>query len=317
MKNILFRCDASKEIGLGHITRCLVLANQFRDDGHRVYFAIKNYQITIEKLKEQKFDMLIADKEFDYFDWIEEILKEKEIDVFIGDIRDGFPIELISYMKNKNILTVAIDEPSPYAKECDLCFYPPHANINKLEYKGKVFQGLEYVILRDEFYKSFKKKKNDIPNILVMMGGTDAYNLTLPVVKKIDECKEVFEISVILSRKHEDTDLLNQFTKISNHKIITYDKIENMGSFLNDIDFAISQFGTIVYELIVKRVPAKVLALEEINIDLIKFFSKYSIDICRTLNFELPLIFKTSIFKNKIRKKSYISLIIKEGKYEK
>ena len=203
-KNILIRCDASKEIGLGHITGCLVLANELRDDKNRVYFAIKNYEIAIEKIKEQQFDMIVADDNFDYFKWIEDIIEQQKIDIFIGDVRDGFPIELISYMKNKNILTVAIDEPSEYSKECDLCFYPPHASIDKSKYKGKVYQGLEYVILRPEFYEKFEKNKNKIPNILVMMGGTDAYNLTLPVIKKIDTHKEDFETSVILSKQHKD-----------------------------------------------------------------------------------------------------------------
>ncbi len=256
MYNILIRCDASKEVGLGHITRCIVLANKFRDDRNRVYFAIRNYEIAIEKLKEQRFDMLIADDDFNYFNWIEDIIEQQKIDIFIGDIRDGFPIDLIFYMKNKNILTIAIDEPSEYAKECDLCFYPPHSNIDKSKYKGKVFQGLEYVILRDEFYKEYEKKKNIIPNILVMMGGTDAYNLTFPLIKQIDKFKEKFEISVILSVRHRDINLLNKFIKISNHKISVYNKVEGMGTFLNSIDFAISQFGTVTYEYLIKNIPA-------------------------------------------------------------
>lgn len=271
-KNILIRCDASKEIGLGHITRCLVLANELRDDKNRVYFAIKNYEIAIEKIKEQQFDMIVADDNFDYFKWIEDIIEQQKIDIFIGDIRDGFPIELISYMKNKNILTVAIDEPSEYSKECDLCFYPPHASIDKSKYKGKIYQGLEYVILRDEFYKEYEKKKNDIPNILVMMGGTDAYNLTLPVIKKIDTYKEDFEISVILSKKHKDIDLLNQFIKVSNHKVTLYNKIENMASFLDNIDFAISQFGTIAYEYLIKNIPAIYIYNDKEKFDSYKYF---------------------------------------------
>jgi spore coat polysaccharide biosynthesis protein SpsF len=271
-KNILIRCDASKEIGLGHITRCLVLANELRDDKNRVYFAIKNYEIAIEKIKEQQFDMIVADDNFDYFKWIEDIIEQQKIDIFIGDIRDGFPIELISYMKNKNILTVAIDEPSEYSKECDLCFYPPHASIDKSKYKGKIYQGLEYVILRDEFYKEYEKKKNDIPNILVMMGGTDAYNLTFPVVEKIDKNKEYFEISVILSDKHKDINLLKKFIKTSKHQIKIYNKVENMSSFLDNIDFAISQFGTIAYEYLIKNIPAIYIYNDKENINTYNYF---------------------------------------------
>ncbi len=73
--------------------------------------------------------------------------------------------------------------------------------------------------------------KNEVPNVLVMMGGTDAYNLTLPVIKKIDTCKENFEIKLILSEKHKDLDLLNKFAKISKHKVIIYNKVENMAFF--------------------------------------------------------------------------------------
>ena len=256
-KNILFRCDASKEIGLGHITRCLVLANQFRDNGDKVFFAIKNYEIAKEKIKEENFDVLIADeKDFNYFEWIKNILEEKVINIFIGDVRDGFPVELITFMKNKSILTVAIDEPSEYAKECDFCFYPPHAKIDKTLYKGKVYQGLEYVILRPEFYKKYEKKKNDIQNILVMMGGTDALNLTLPLIKKIDKEKENFQISVLLSDKHQDLNFIKDLISSSKHKISLYHNIQDMSSFLNEIDFAISQFGTIAYEYLIKNIPS-------------------------------------------------------------
>ncbi len=254
--NILIRCDASKEIGLGHITRCLVLANKFRDDGHKVVFAIKNYEIAKEKILAQDFTFdVLLDEGFDYFDWISSLLKKYEINIFIGDVRDGFPIELISYMKNKKILTIAIDEPSDYAKECDLCFYPPHAKIDFSQYKGKVYKGLEYVLLRPEFYEKFVKKKNDIPNLLVMMGGTDAFNLTLPVIKKIDKNDKQFEISVILSNRHNDINSLNEFIDTSNHQIKLYNEINDMSSFLNNIDFAISLFGTVSYEYLIKNIP--------------------------------------------------------------
>jgi UDP-2,4-diacetamido-2,4,6-trideoxy-beta-L-altropyranose hydrolase len=257
MYNILIRCDASKEIGLGHITRCLALASEFRNNKYKVFFAIKNSELAIEKIQKERFNIFIADEnDFNYFNWIENILEKNQIDIFIGDVRDGFPVELISHMKNKNILTVAIDEPSEYSKYCDLCFYPPHVIIDKSKYKGNVYQGLEYVVLRIEFYIKREKKKNIIPKILVMMGGTDSFNLTFPLIKQLDKFESEFEINVILSEKHQDINLLNKFIKTSKHKIKLFNKIENMAFFLDNIDFAISQFGTVIYEYLIKNIPA-------------------------------------------------------------
>ena len=302
-KNILIRCDASKEIGLGHITRCLVLANELRDDKNRVYFAIKNYEIAIEKIKEQQFDMIVADDNFDYFKWIEDIIEQQKIDIFIGDIRDGFPIELISYMKNKNILTVAIDEPSEYSKECDLCFYPPHASIDKSKYKGKVYQGLEYVILRDEFYKEYEKKKNDIPNILVMMGGTDAYNLSYEVVKRINESNENIEILVILNKIHQDYERI----KFLGKNIHIYSDIKNMAEFLLKIDFAVITFGISAYEMLIMNIPTVHICLNQEHYDSSNFFlvneyaTRYNIEEINKIVMNKKKINHNSVYINKIK----------------
>lgn len=302
-KNILIRCDASKEIGLGHITRCLVLANELRDDKNRVYFAIKNYEIAIEKIKEQQFDMIVADDNFDYFKWIEDIIEQQKIDIFIGDVRDGFPIELISYMKNKNILTVAIDEPSEYSKECDLCFYPPHASIDKSKYKGKVYQGLEYVILREEFYKEYEKKENDIPNILVMMGGTDAYNLSYEVVKRINESNENIEILVILNKNHQDYEKI----KILDKNIHIYSDIKNMAEFLFKIDFAVIIFGMSAYEMLIMNIPTVHICLNQEHYDSSNFFlvneyaTRYNIEEINKIVMNKKKINHNSVYINKIK----------------
>ena len=41
-KNILFKVESNKEIGTGHLMRCLTLANALRDSGNRVYFLLND-----------------------------------------------------------------------------------------------------------------------------------------------------------------------------------------------------------------------------------------------------------------------------------
>ncbi len=314
MKNVLLRCDASKEIGLGHITRCLELAKQLQKHDFQIIFAIKPNPLAIQKIEEKGFEYSCANLEnFNYELWIKTLLLDYSINIFIGDIRDGFPIELIQFMKTKDILTIALDEPSPYAKECDICFYPPHAILDTTKYKGKLFQGFEYTILREEFYKPFVKRQNSIPNILVMMGGTDSYNKTFDLINTLDQSQENFTVTIILNSNNSQYDKNYDFIQNTKHQMTIYEKIDTMSLFLNQIDFAIVAFGTIVYELISKNIPAITLLKKDDTKDINRdFFVEHGYIQTETLtieNISLLLQKTTTTNANKCR---IIDIILKE-----
>jgi spore coat polysaccharide biosynthesis protein SpsF len=267
-KNILIRCDASSTIGLGHITRCIALAKQLQQT-HSVYFAIRDFELSKKYVLNAGFEYFIINYE-SYEQSLLSLLKKLDIGIFIADIRDGLETKTIQKIKNQNILTVAIDEPSDYAKECDICFYPPHAKIDKSLYKGEVYQGLEYVMLREEFYQKYTKKHNEIPNILVMMGGTDPNLLTLKIVKQLLALKQQFNIRVILNPNHKEYDKIRNIdTKVS-----IFSDIENMALFLSGIDFAVVAFGTSAYELIAMQIPAIHICLDDDHWEASEYFEK-------------------------------------------
>lgn len=256
--NILIRCDASVEIGLGHVTRCLVLAQQFRDLGHSVFFAMKKFELGIKKITQQGFEVHIPTTPFDYTQWLLALSKALTIHVFIGDVRDGLPVETITQLKNKKILTVAIDEPSDYRKACDLCFYPPHAQLEQLDwtgFKGEIKQGLEYVLLRPEFYQSSPSQKSRASRVLVMMGGTDPNGLTMQVINALKKYPEI-DIHTIISYYHPDK------TIIEKSKATVHFHIVDMKKFLENIDYAIISFGMTAYELIALGIPSTHILLD-------------------------------------------------------
>lgn len=252
--NVLIRCDASIQIGLGHVTRCLVLANELKAKGHNVYFAQKDYELGIQKVTEQGFHYFLPPMPFNYHQWITSLAAQLSVNIFIGDVRDGLAIKTIESLKQENILTVAIDEPSDYRKACDLCFYPPHAQLSKLDWSGftgEIKQGLEYVLLRPEFYSKnvLNPAKKTYRDILVMMGGTDPMRLTLPIINKLLMVHNI-KIHTIISQDHPDRlTIINTDTKV-------YYGVSNMCNFLKTINYAVISFGVTAYELIALGIPA-------------------------------------------------------------
>lgn len=271
--NILIRCDASIDIGLGHVTRCLALAKQFKESGHHVFFAIKDYDLGIKSIKEQGFAVNIAPTNFNYTKWLLILAKELSINIFIGDVRDDLPIKAIIQLKKKNILTVAIDEPSDYRRACDLCFYPPHAQLEKLDWNGftgQIKQGFEYVLLRPEFHSDHLNLNKKQQNILIMMGGTDPSNLTIPVVQHIINLKPTSVISVIINKDNNDYITLKSMGK----NVHVYSQIENMAEFLLNITYGVISFGTSAYELLSLGISATHICLNNDHWEANLFFRK-------------------------------------------
>ena len=59
--NILFRCDGSLEIGMGHVVRCVALAKYLKDYYEvNIYFAMKKSELGISYVK-SSFDVLVKE----------------------------------------------------------------------------------------------------------------------------------------------------------------------------------------------------------------------------------------------------------------
>ena len=58
--NVLFRGDGNPAIGLGHVVRCLALADEFRNLGSSPTFAIQSGSVAVEKVKQAGFPVWIV-----------------------------------------------------------------------------------------------------------------------------------------------------------------------------------------------------------------------------------------------------------------
>ena len=279
MKNILFRCDGSVEIGMGHVVRCLALADHLNEHHNcNIHFAMRRSTLGINKVKESYPVIKSNETNFNYKEWLINCIKKKRANVLIMDMRDGLTREELKSIKKKTgIRVVTIDDSEDKRLEADLAFYPPVPQLKKLnwnEFKGKLYIGWEYVILRKEFLKQYLKPNNDIPNILVTMGGTDEKNMTQFVIESLNQMDEKFKVIIIVGNGYPYLEKLNKNLNDIKFEYEFYQNPENIAKVMSQSDFAIISFGQTAYELAALNVPSLYLSITKDHEESTQIFEK-------------------------------------------
>lgn len=279
--NILIRVDGSPNIGMGHIVRCIALANRLKSAHNcNVSFALKTSEVGERIINDYNHNLLVFPKfkeDLSYEDWLDECLEITKARVLILDVRDGLNPESVAKIRNRGILTVTLDDPEDKRLFVDLAFYPPVPQVHKMnwaEFRGKLFCGWEYVILRDEFLKSYPAKENHNPKILVTMGGSDPYNLTLRVVKTLENLPNVLEANILLGPGFTWNKELNEFIAQAKKSYKIFRDPKDLGRFFSSYDLAIASFGITAYELVRIGIPAIYLCLTNDHLESAALFEE-------------------------------------------
>lgn len=268
MKNpvrVLIRCDGSSKVGMGHIVRCLALADELKIDLNcEVAFAVREDSTGIDIIRKKNYRIFLSPNNslnFNYSSWIFEIIGDFIPQVFLMDVRDDLPLELIKKIKEKKILIVTIDDPSDRRLYSDLAFYPPVHQVKKMDwtgYEGKLYIGWDWIILRPEFSikKETRKSNPSIPVILVTMGGSDPEAMTLVAVQALERIEQELFIRVILGPAFSHRDALFSLLQDLKHRYEVMDSVENMADTMRSADIAVVSFGVTAYELAAIGVPS-------------------------------------------------------------
>ena len=253
--NILFRCDGPVEIGMGHVVRCLALADHLKENHNcTIHFAMRQSELGINKVKEIYPVLQSNENEFQYEEWLAGCIEKTNSKILIMDMRDGLKRgEIKSLKKKTGIKVVTIDDPEDKRLAADLAFYPPVPQLDKLNwdgFKGELFVGWEYVILRKEFLKKYPKPNNPIPNILVSMGGTDKKNMTEFIINSLNQINEKFKATIIVGEGYPYLEQMKKSLENVQFEFMLFQTPKNIAEIMSQTDFAIISFGQTAYELV-------------------------------------------------------------------
>jgi UDP-2,4-diacetamido-2,4,6-trideoxy-beta-L-altropyranose hydrolase len=275
--NVLFRCDGSVEVGMGHVVRCLALADFLKKNRkYSIYFAMRKSAIGINTVKESYPVFESNERFFNYEDWLSGCIKLANANILIMDMRDGLTrVELNRVKEKTQIKVITIDDPEDKRLEADLAFYPPVPQLKKTKWQGfngELRIGWEYVILRKEFSQSFPKPNNDIANIFICMGGTDATNMTEYVINTLKDINKKFKAVVTVGSGYPYVQELRNTLNSLGYRYELHQNPDNLAAIMSKADFAIISFGQIAYELAALHIPAIYLCISDDHFESSKLF---------------------------------------------
>lgn len=186
---IVFRADGSTEIGLGHITRSLALADMLRSE-FEISVAIKAPGPEVVKLILPVTKNIIPIKSTSWVDDARELASHITHDDIV--VLDGYGFDMayqqVIKQKAKKLVViddlhkghytadVIINQSSSVTRESYLC-----------ETYTKVFTGMDYALLRSPFLEAAlqQRKIERADTWLISMGGADITNITTKAVKAV------------------------------------------------------------------------------------------------------------------------------------
>jgi len=262
---IAFRCDGSKELGLGHVMRCLALAEAL--DGCEILFWVKE-DGDILKILEGKDVTYIKYRETNENElaFIANELNRKNIDALIVDLLH-YPPNYLKQLSEVGVTLIAFHELEVHDDFSDLVInynsFRNFAQYHKKDEKRGCF-GPPYAILRKGIRRHTAGNiSQTVKTILITMGGSDPMGITLKAVSALQALLGNIQIIIHVGPAFKYRARLNELNnQIAGHFVIE-ENVTELAELMIKADIAVAAAGNTMYELCYLGVPAMVIAQNE------------------------------------------------------
>lgn len=246
--------EGGERYGLGSISRCLSFYDAIKSKGYEVSMVIHGDQSIIP---------FLGDRHFILINWLDdiELLSDYIIDsdvLFLDSLMATQ--EDTDYIESISSLFIVIDDylrrAYKHAVIIDWTANVEKTNKHRHNINGDnlLLLGIEYSVLRAPFLEESNYRVSDLHRILIIMGGSDIRQLTIPLVTNINKAYSDIDIRVILGPGIIDKEKIDQEISGMSHLYENVDARE-MRNLMLQSDLVISAGGQTLYELAALHVP--------------------------------------------------------------
>lgn len=291
MLKIVFRCDASIQMGSGHVMRCLTLANALREKGAEITFVCREHPGHLFEQIEASSHKLLrlpastsssggalahalwlgTTQEQDARQTTEALKSMGHIDWLIVD-HYALDIEWETAMRASTKRIMVIDDLADRVHDCDMLLDQNYYRDIEGRYKKltpphcRKLLGPKYALLRPEFREAYSKLKvrdGNIKRIFIFFGGGDPTNetgKTLQAIQHLGQTDIAVDVVIGSANPHYEkiANLCAGLLKTKLHR-----QVNNIADLMASADLAIGAAGSATWERCLLGLPTIILILAD------------------------------------------------------
>ena len=272
MPVVIVRCDGGAAIGMGHVSRCLALAEALRDEQRGdVIFAMRDPESAgVAAVRAAGFRVTPIDDrdDADYGPSLIGLTAAHAARVLVVDVRDALSRASLAAVRAAGVRVVTIDDGSDRRLASDLAFYPPVPQVEELDWStfaGRRLAGWEWVLMKRDFAASTARDAavEDVHpiDILVTMGGSDPAEMTEFALDALNLLTTPRAVEVVTGPAFSRRGALSAIVARSKHAVRVSQGPDSMATLMRASRMAVASFGVSAYELAACGVPALHLCL--------------------------------------------------------
>lgn len=275
MNQILFRADGNAQIGLGHVMRCLALADMLKGDFSMRFALVEPTQEVTALIESAGLSIVSLSETSSQTDFLDQINPDEIV------VLDGYDFDEVfqQSVRDRAKKLVFIDDLADGHQVADALIN--HAGgIIETDYDAGTYTkfclGPHYALLRPEFLnpEGFGEPPLDGP-IFVSLGGADPHNTSLTVLEAIRQVDATLAVHIVLGPFHPNRPIIEAFkNQLPNMTTLQNLSASQMVSELQRCSLAITACSTISYEVCAVNRPLIAIVTADNQSRLARFLSE-------------------------------------------
>lgn len=257
--------ESSHKRGMGHFFRALNILEYLKSVGEATILMINSDTNSLQILKEKSILYEVVDYDDVTTNWEKDLIHKYHVDVWLLD-KFETGIELAEHVKREGIILAAIDDRGSGAELIDLHF----CSMLYENLRGKrIYVGKEYMVLNPEIAK-YRRRRTELKKILVTLGGSDTYGVTVQVVKILK--KRGIGADIVIGPDFQHQRQLEQ--EVDKHFVV-YNTVPSLIATFSEYDLAVTGGGISCFEANASGLPCIIIASETHEIDNGKYLARF------------------------------------------